>query len=90
MYKKMKNPAKKLAMAKNGTASGLPKKPATVDQSRPNEPMPKTLEPWADYLSGHWAFPNPANEWDCGDGREEVARDYVVSKAHTEDNEEES
>ena len=45
MYKKMKNPAKKLAMAKNGTASGLPKKPATVDQSRPNEPMPKPLSP---------------------------------------------
>lgn len=41
MYKKMRNPAKKLAIAKKGTAKGLPKKPATTDQSRPNEPMPR-------------------------------------------------
>lgn len=32
-------------MAKNGVARGLPKKPATVDQSRPKEPMPRPCWP---------------------------------------------
>jgi len=41
----MINPPKELAIAKNGTAKGLPKKPATVDQSRPNEPMPRPCSP---------------------------------------------
>ena len=37
-------------MANAGVAKGVPKKPATVDQSRPNEPSPRPLIPpicWA-------------------------------------------
>ena len=32
-------------MANAGVAKGVPKKPATVDQSRPNEPSPRPLIP---------------------------------------------
>lgn len=34
-----------LTMAKPGVAKGLPRNPATVDQSKPNEPIPRPLTP---------------------------------------------
>ena len=39
------NPTDMLMMAEPGTIKGLPKKPATVFQSRPNEPMPRPFMP---------------------------------------------
>lgn len=40
-------------------------------------------------MSGYRVFLNLVYEWDCGDGREEVVRDDVVSKVDVEDNKEE-
>ena len=46
-----------LARTKKGVARGLPKKPATLDQSRPKEPMPRPWRPepsfWAVIESFH-------------------------------------
>lgn len=34
-----------LKIATEGVANGLPRKPATVDQSRPKDPMPSPFSP---------------------------------------------
>lgn len=44
-YITRKNPTAIFAVAKNGLASGLPRYDAMVDQSRPNEPIPRPADP---------------------------------------------
>lgn len=57
MYRTITKPTNMFTIANPGVARGLPKKAATVDQSRANEPIPRPRRPepscWAVTESFH-------------------------------------